>query len=87
MKRLLITALLLFAFVGLSQGQINRNDNLFNDWSDVGNGLDKGSGIELPPVPGGHGMGGDVPVPLGSGLFILTALGAGYAIKKCRDVS
>ena len=87
MKRLLITALLLLAFAGLSYGQINRNDNLFNDWTDVGNGLDKGGGIELPPVPGGHGASGDIPVPLGSGLLILTSLGAGYTIKKCRDVS
>ena len=83
MKRLLITALLLLAFVGLSYGQINRNDNLFNDWTDVGNGLDKGGGTELPPVPG-HGLGGDVSVPLGSGLLIIAALGVGYTIKKSK---
>ena len=87
MKRIFVTMILMLMFVGITQAQISKNDNLFTDWEDVGNGLDKGGGIELPPVPGGHGMGGDVPVPLGSGLFILTALGAGYAIKKCRDVS
>ena len=36
------------------------------------------------PAPGlpGHGESGDQPAPLGSGLLILTAMGAGYALRK-----
>lgn len=82
MKRIFVTMILMLMFVGITQAQISKNDNLFTDWEDVGNGLDKGGGISLPPVPGGHGGTNDVPVPLGSGLLVLTALGAGYALTR-----
>ena len=62
-------------------------DGFFTNWDDVSNGLDKfddfGNGLRDPGFPG-HG-GGDTPAPLGSGLVVLTALGAGYAIMKKRD--
>ena len=35
---------------------------------------------DMPPA---HGM--DIELPIGNGLLILTALGAGYALRKKRD--
>ena len=61
-------------------------DGFFNDWD---NGLDRtGTGNEIGFVlPASHGNGLDTPsAPLGSGLLVLTALGAGYALKKKRDM-
>ena len=85
MKKVLMTLAIVLALGFYAQAQYNssQNDNFFNTWDEVGNGLDKPGGV-LPGVPGGHGGSGDVPVPLGAGLLILTALGAGYAIKKKR---
>jgi len=36
-------------------------------------------------LPSGHGSNDDADAPLGSGLLVLTALGAGYAIKRRRN--
>ena len=61
-------------------------DGFFNDW---GNGFDRtGTGNEIGFVlPASHGNGLDTPsAPLGSGLLVLTALGAGYALKKKNDM-
>lgn len=85
MKKLLFaTAIVLMMGFG-AMAQHRGNDNLFTDWSDVSNGLDKvddfGNGLRNPGVPGGHG-GGDTPAPLGSGLVVLTALGGAYLLKK-----
>jgi len=42
--------------------------------------------IAQPPPPDGHGEDGDQqPAPIGSGLVILMALGAGYGAKKVYD--
>jgi len=59
-----------------------QRDGFFNDWSDFDNLRD----TELTPgLPASHGLEGDQDAPLGSGLLILTALGAGYAcLKKFR---
>ena len=80
MKKIILIITLFLSFNVWAQN--GRNDNFFNNWDDVSNGIDKIVDEELPPMPGGHGGGGDIPAPLGSGLFILTALGAGYAIKR-----
>lgn len=85
MKKAIVTLSIVLA-LGLcanAQFNMNRNDGFFTTWDDVSNGLDKSG--ELPGIPGGHGGGGDVPVPLGSGLLILTLLGTGYALKKSKD--
>ena len=70
-----------------ASAQYRGGDSFFNDWNDVGNGLDNyntfdsfDNGLRGPGTPG-HG-GGDQPAPLGSGLVILGALGAGYAVAK-----
>ena len=38
-----------------------------------------------PPPPGQHGGDGDQPLPIGSGLVILLAMGAAYGAKKVYD--
>ncbi len=91
MKKILLAVVLVLT-VGLcaSAQQRGGRDGFFNDWSDISNGLDefddfnndlfRGGGPNTP----GHGN-GDTPAPLGSGLVVLTALGAGYALKKRRE--
>ena len=82
MKKILL-ALALVLMVGL--GASAQRDSYFNDWKDVSNGLDEfddfDNGLTRDPVFPGHN-GGDTPAPLGSGLLILGALGAGYAVAK-----
>lgn len=85
MKKILFAIAIVFMVGFGAKAQYFGNDNLFNDWNDIGNGLDKfdeydnlrGGGPGIPS----HG-GSDTPAPLGSGLVVLTALGAGYAMKK-----
>ena len=82
MKRLILAIALVMA---LGLGANAQRDSYFNDWDDVGNGLDKintfDNGFRDPGLPGGHG-GGDTPAPLGSGIAVLTMLGAGYAVAR-----
>ena len=89
MKKI-IFAIALIITIGFTASAQRGGDGFFNNWDDVGNGLDKFDDFDNglrgggPGTPG-HG-GGDQPAPLGSGLLILTALGAGYALKKKRDM-
>ena len=78
MKKILLAAALIIA---MGFGANAQRDSFFNDWEDVGNGLDR-TGIDLPALPGSHGVTDDVTAPLGSGLLVLTALGAGYAVAR-----
>ncbi|MBO7470030.1 MAG: hypothetical protein J6T81_07895 [Bacteroidales bacterium] len=80
MKKAIVTLSIVLALGLCANAQFNHNrsDGFFNTWDDVSNGLDKPSDV-LPVIPGGHGGGDDVNVPVGSGLLILTALGAVYA--------
>lgn len=89
MKKVLFTvALFLMIGLGASAQRFGSSDGFFNNWEDVSNGLDnfddfgnlRGGGD--PGFPNIHGGGGDVPAPLGSGIAVLTALGAGYALVK-----
>ena len=86
MKKILL-AIALVLTIGLgANAQRGGRDGFFNNWNDLGNGLDKYDDFDNglrgggPGTPG-HG-GGDTPAPLGSGLIILGALGAGYAVAK-----
>ena len=83
MKKILFVIALVIA-IGLSASA--QLDGFFNRWDDVGNGLDRtpGESIELPSLPGTHGDTSNVVAPLGSGLLVLAALGAGYAMKNRR---
>ena len=58
-----------------------QSDSFFkSDNSNAGNGNrdDEGFSMALP----GHGSNDDQQAPLGSGMLVLTALGAGYAIAR-----
>ena len=85
MKKILLSVAIVLAMGFGASAQRGGNDNLFSSWNDVSNGLDRIDNYELnlrdPGLPGSHG-GGDTPAPLGSGLVILGALGAGYAVAK-----
>ena len=83
MKKILF-AITLTITLGLT-ASAQYSDGFFNDWD---NGLDRtGTGNDIGFVlPSSHGNGLDTPsAPLGSGLLILTALGAGYALKKKHE--
>ena len=77
MKKFII-ALAIVLSVGLTANA--QRDGFFNDWDDYSNGLDRDD-ITMPTLPG-HGLSGNQDAPLGSGLLILTAMGAGYAIAR-----
>ena len=80
MKKILLATALVLA---LGLGANAQRDSFFNDWEDVGNGMERDQlSLFLPET---HGQTEDVSAPLGSGLLILTALGAGYAMKKRRE--
>ena len=85
MKKIIFAAALVLAIGLCADAQRGGKDSFFTEWDDVSNGLDKfddfGNGLRNPGLPGGHG-GGDTPAPLGSGLIILGALGAGYAVAR-----
>ena len=62
-----------------------QNDSFFKvnnvEEFDYRNGAETGSGVGFS-LPAGHGYDNDSTAPLGGGLLILTALGAGYALRK-----
>ena len=83
MKKILFAIALIITLSLTANAQYS--DGFFSDWD---NGLDRtGTGNDIGFVlPTNHGNGLDTPsAPLGSGLLILTALGAGYALKKKRE--
>ena len=77
MKKILFTMAMT---LGLTIGAMAQTDSFFNSYSTD----DMRNGTDLPELPNGGQM-GEQPTPLGSGLLILTALGAGYAALKRRD--
>ena len=86
MKKILLAITLVMMVSWGAMAQRNSNGSFFNYWDDVSNGLDKyddfRNGLDRGPgLPGGHEQ-GDEPAPLGSGLVVLTALGAGYAVAR-----
>lgn len=84
MKKIFL-AIALVLVLGLgAKAQIGVSDAFVNDWSMGDMFRDGGLGLLLPIIPGDHGLSGDQPAPLGSGLFILGALGAGYATLRRR---
>ena len=61
-----------------------QSDGFFK--SNDGGYSNRGEGGENPGIMAlpGHGETGDQTAPLGSGMLILTAMGAGYAIARRR---
>ena len=83
MKKFLFSIALTITLGFTASAQFSTNtDSFFNDWGDSDRLDVDGFSIVLPAS---HGFGVDTPsAPLGSGLLILGALGAGYAVAKRR---
>ena len=84
MKKILfaIAIVLTISFTANAQG---RNDAFFNDWSSDNNDSWRTTTLAIV-VPSSNSIGGiegdPSGAPLGSGLLVLTALGAGYAVAR-----
>ena len=80
MKKILfaIVIVMMLGFTANAQGR----DSFFNDWDNNSN-RSVGDGV-FPAVLGGElgNLEGNQDAPLGTGLLILTALGAGYAVAR-----
>ena len=84
MKKILFAIALTISLGFGAKAQIEMTDAFFNDW-EQSERLDLGGGFSFL-LPASHGFGEDTPsTPLGSGLLVLTALGAGYALKKKHE--
>lgn len=82
MKKLLLT----FAIVTTFGFSVNAQRDAFFTWNDANNETYRtGENVNFA-LPQAHGNDFDSTAPLGSGLLILGALGAGYAIKKVRSL-
>ena len=80
MKKILfaIAITMMFGFAASAQ-----SDSFFkNTYNDYGNR--SAASFDTPTVPSGNlgGISGNPDAPLGSGLLVLTALGAGYAVAR-----
>ncbi len=83
MKKI-IFAIAIVLTLGLTANAQGKNDAFVTEWGSVSNDTWR-SALALTLPSGGLGtIDGDVPAPLGSGLLVLTALGAGYAVAKKR---
>ena len=80
MKKVLLAIALVVALGFGANAQ--QRDSFFNEMDDVSNGLDRPTTPLAPGLPGEHGLEDNQSAPVGSGLLILTALGAGYALRK-----
>ena len=84
MKKI-VFAIVLVLTIGLSASA--QSDGFFRGGSDYSGGRESAAGT-LPMLPGGtvgqYGADQPATAPIGSGLIILTALGAGYAMAKKR---
>ena len=79
MKKLLLTIALVLT-IGFGA---NAQRDAFFSWNDADNDMyrDIDNGINFT-LPTSHGLDYDNTAPLGSGLLVLTALGAGYAAAR-----
>jgi len=83
MKKILF-AIAIVLTISLTANAQGRKDTFFNDWSSSNDDQWR-TDLALTLPSGGLGLiEGDPGAPLGSGLLVLTALGAGYAVAKKR---
>lgn len=83
MKKLALT----FAIVlGLSMTTFADGGGLFQRGNDVNNNGWHNRDITMPSLPGEHGLPGnqDANGPVGTGIAVLTVLGAAYLVGKRR---
>ena len=79
MKKLLFVIALVITMGFGAKAQIGLTDAFFNDWAQS----DLMRDVTLISLPESHGLEVDQSAaPLGSGLFILGALGAGYVVAR-----
>ena len=78
MKKILLAIALVLTMGFGAKAQLGLTDAFFNDWAQS----DMMRDLTLINLPTDHGMTGDVSAPLGGGLLVLTALGAGYAVAR-----
>lgn len=79
MKKIFLAIALVLTLGFGANAQIGLTDAFFNDWAQS----DLTRDIKLISLPNEHGLTEDVTgAPIGSGLFILGALGAAYALRK-----
>ena len=87
MKKLLLTLTMVLgiAFGAFAQDAVAlKNGGLFGRGSTPGDYDSRGSIMEgVPRIPN-HGHGGNQDAPLGTGIAIMTALGAAYLVGKRR---
>ena len=80
MKKILFTIAIILTLGFNANAQ--RTDAIVNDWG-MGSNNEWRDAIALTlPTGALGGINGDVDTPLGSGLLVLTALGAGYAFTR-----
>lgn len=90
MKKILFTIAIVLT-IGLTAGAQGRIDGFFGSYSNndiYGNrdaGITLGTTTAQPGLPTTLGYEYDSTAPLGSGLLILTALGAGYAVARKKS--
>ncbi|MDO5342518.1 MAG: hypothetical protein Q4F69_08715 [Bacteroidia bacterium] len=78
-KRIFLTVAMM-AMVSLQASA--QRDGFFNEWKDFDNREIMDG--DMPNLPGVHGADYDQDAPLGTGIMVLTALGAGYVVAKRR---
>ena len=79
MKKILLVLAIVFTMCFGVKAQHGNSDAFFNNRE-----IDNRTGEEnaFMGLPSDHGLTGDAPAPLGSGLLILSALGGGYLVGK-----
>lgn len=90
MKKILfaIVIVLTICLTANAQGRDGFFNNSDND--NYNRGINDEGGLILPNAGGlvnGGEYGNDEPAPIGSGLLVLTALGAGYALYRKKGVT
>ncbi|MBR4838002.1 MAG: hypothetical protein IK004_06150 [Bacteroidales bacterium] len=95
MKKVVLTLILVFTICFCVDAKDDKTGKIFDNRTE--SSLNGGGGPyftmstidnpDLPILPGGHGTSGDVNLPLGNGLFILTTLCAGYILTKSKKRS
>ena len=77
-KAIILFLLMLLGIIAPTILLAQRSDGFFKNYNDNYENRDGDGGITI------GGMQNDNPIPLGSGLLVLTAVGAGYAIARRR---
>ena len=84
MKKILLTIAFVLVMTFSVSAQFGRSDAFFSNYDDNEDRLYVGDGLSFS-LPTAHGGYSDInSTPLGGGLLVLGALGAGYAVAKRR---